>query len=226
MKPIVLFFLSFFVLLQSGAGQGLDLIIKDDKLDIQHSEELRLSFLAADQFQKLDWEPGYAYYPDGSSKKFDGMKYNPSLDLIQVNTGGYILTLLPGVIDGVSMEIENVVTRIFVKVPLKKAVFMEVLSRGRYNLLIYRMLKDPSSQIDNNKVTVRFEKEVEVIEFEEELYVWGPEGVKRFKSSNKSLFSLMSDHPEDIENFIDNNGLKVKDIGDLKKVFDFYNGLN
>jgi hypothetical protein len=207
-------------------GQGLEIIIKDNQLDIQHSEVLRLSYLAADQFQKLDWEPGYAYYPDGSSKQFEGMKYDPSQDLIQVSTGGYILTLLPGVIDGVSMEIENVVTRIFVKVPMKKAVFMEVLSSGRLNLLIYRKVKDESAQMDDNKVTVRFEKAEEIIKFEEELYVWGPKGVYKLKGSNKSLLSMMSDHSADIEEFLDENSIKSKDVADLKRVFDYYNGLD
>ena len=226
MKTLVLLLLSFFSWIPSGVGQGLEIIIKDNQLDIQHSEVLRLSYLAADQFQKLDWEPGYAYYPDGSSKQFEGMKYDPSQDLIQVSTGGYILTLLPGVIDGVSMEIENVVTRIFVKVPMKKAVFMEVLSSGRLNLLIYRKVKDESAQMDDNKVTVRFEKAEEIIKFEEELYVWGPKGVYKLKGSNKSLLSMMSDYSADIEEFLDENSIKSKDVADLKRVFDYYNGLD
>ena len=213
----------FFV--QSSSGQGLVLKLAGGGLEITNVEDLQLSYLAADQFQKLDWEPGYAYYPDGSSRKFDGMKYDPATDLIQVSTGGYVLTLLPGVIDGVSMEIDNTVTRIFVKVPLKKPVFMEVLSPGKLNLLIYRGLKGEQAKIQSNTVVIRLEKEVKIIEFEEQLYVWGVGGVDKLKSSKKAILALMEDNAAAVEEFMDKSGIKTKEIANLKRIFDYYNQL-
>ena len=206
-------------------AQSLALTFSGEQMQISNTGKLSLTYLEPEEFQLLDWKPGYAYYQDGSSRQFDGLKYDPALDLIQVNAGGNVLTLLPGVINGVSMESSEHVTAIFVKVPLKKAVFMEVLSAGNLNLLLYRKVKGEAPEIDISTSTVRFEKEVEIIEFEEVLYTWGAEGIDKFKPSKKALLDLMGDHAEEVEAFLDKNSIRPKVVSSLMLAFDYYNQL-
>lgn len=210
-------------------SQSLDLSIVDDKLIIKNSSVYQLTYLPASEFQQLDWQAGYAYYLDGSSRKFNGMKYDPELDRIQVDAEGNILTLLPGVINGVSMETNESITRIFVKVPLEKPVFMEALSVGDIHLLIYRKVKDDGldyyQQMDATKITIDKSDDVPLVEYDELFYTWSKAGIKRLKSSKKAILGLMKDHDDEVETYLDNSGIKTKEISDLMKLFDFYNRL-
>ena len=65
---------------QTGMGQGLVLAMKNGFLEISHQGPLGLEYLSADDFQVLDWQSGYAYFLDGSARKYAGLKYNPAED--------------------------------------------------------------------------------------------------------------------------------------------------
>jgi len=228
MRIISIMVLSFAVFPKACLSQGLDLKQVNDRLIIESTSVLRLSYLPADQFQNLDWEPGYVYYLDGSSRQFDGMKYDPEQDLIQVSASGNVLTLLPGIINGVSMESEDFVTRIFAKVPMGKSVFMEALSTGKIHLLMYRKVKAEKSDMYKESDATNIllaKKEKPPVKFDEILYIWNQEGVRKFKNSKKSVLSLMDDHTTEMGKFIDENRISMKNISDLMKVFDFYNSL-
>jgi hypothetical protein len=206
--------------------QSLDLRQENDHLVVGNTGELQLTYLPSKTFQTLDWQTGYAYYLDGSSRQFEGMKYDPEYDLIQVNAGGNILTLLPGVINGVSMETGSVVNRIFLKVPLKESVFMEALSIGKVHLLMYRKVLDPPPKYEGGPVaTIRLEKEEKIIEFEEILYYWDQGGVNKLKLSKKGVLSIMEDQEESIEKFFEDNDIRIKEPSDLMRVFHYYNSL-
>jgi len=229
MRYRLVFTLALIGIFSLGHSQSLDLSIEDNQLIVKNTTIYQLEYLPSEDFQQLDWQEGYAYYLDGSSRKFDGMKYDPELDRIQVSTEGHILTLLPGVINGVSMETDESITRIFVKVPLDKPVFMEALSVGNIHLLIYRRVKaeglDMYQRSDATQIKID-EQEAPPVQFDEYIYSWGMKGVEKFKPSKKTILSLMNDHAEEVEVFLSDEGIKGKNISDLMKLFDYYNGLN
>ena len=229
MRYSLVFTLVFIVISNLAHSQSLDLSIIDNQLIVNNSSTYQLEYLPAEDFQELDWQAGYAYYLDGSSRKFNGMKYDPELDRIQVDAEGNVLTLLPGVINGVSMETDKSITRIFVKVPLEKPVFMEALSVGKIHLLIYRKVKDDGldyyQQMDATKITIDKQASTAPVEYDEFIYTWSIEGVKKFKSSKKAILALMKDYKDEVETFLENEGIKTKEMPDLMKLFDYYNGL-
>jgi hypothetical protein len=229
MKYRLVFTLALISISGLGHSQSLDLGVDGNQLIVKNSSKYELEYLPSEDFQQLDWQAGYAYYLDGSSRKFDGMKYDPELDRIQVSAEGNVLTLLPGVINGVSMETDESISRIFVKVPLDKPVFMEALSVGNIHLLIYRRVKDEGldfyQRTDATQIKVD-EQEAPPVQYDEYIYSWGSKGVKKFKPSKKAILSLMNDHAEEVEAFLDDEGIKGKNISDLMKLFDYYNGLN
>ena len=227
MKAVLIIIILFVTHAQAAFCQSLELKQVEDQLIILNTGDLKLVYLPADQFQNLDWERGYAYYLDGSSRAFDGMKYDPQFERIEVNTAGNILTLLPGVINGVSMEKGGAVTRIFLKVPLKEPVFMEALSIGKVHLLIYRKTKQEEMDmyVETDATNIIVEKEDPIIEFEEILYIWNKKGAVKFKNSSKSLIALMDDKEEEIKVFLDANKIRIKNISDLMEVFDYYNNI-
>ena len=210
-------------------GQGLDLSLNNGQLLIKNTSPFQLQYLPPEDFQELDWQAGYAYYLDGSSRRFDGMKYDPEKDLIQVSVEENVLTLLPGVINGVSMETEQSISRIFLKVPLDDPVFMEALSVGKVHFLIYRKVKaeglDIYQRSDATEILVR-EIEEKPVEFDEVLYSWDEKGVKKLKETKKGLLSIMKDRAEEVETFMDEERIRMKEITDLMKLFDYYNSLN
>jgi hypothetical protein len=228
MRHIFIIIPVFYGLINPCYSQGLDLRLKEGQLIIKNSAAFNLKYLPSEDFQKLDWQAGYAYYLDGSSRKFDGMKYDPELGLIRVSVEGHVLTLLPGVINGVSMETNESVTRIFIKVPLEKPVFMEALSTGEIHLLIYRKVKAEGLDFYQQSDATNFqleEPEPEPVEYDEFIYTWSKQGVKKLKSSKKAILSMMKDHAAEVEAFIDTERIKRKEISDLMKLFDYYNSL-
>ena len=218
--------LLFCFIWQNGIGQGLSLAMDDGFLWINYEDDLALEYLSADDFQELDWQAGYAYFLDGSARKYIGLKYNPAEDVMLVNTGETVLPMYPGAIDGISMETEKNVKHIFLKVPLETPVFMEVLSVGRIHLMLYRVLGEKEKAEYVKNPTIVFQKTQEFVDFLEKVYVWTPQrGVEKIKLSNKTVLALLSDYSSEVESYIDDNNLRVKDMMDAIKIFDFYNRL-
>ena len=208
-------------------GQGLGLAMDNGFLKINITGSLSLDYLTSETFQELDWQPGYAYYLDGSAREFTGLKYKPAEDAMWVNTGETVIPLFPGVINGVSMETGESVKHIFVKVPLQTPVFMEVLSAGKVHLMLHRVLGDREKEEIVGTKTLVFDYREPSIDFSEKTYVWTPQGgVERIKLSKKTVLAIMSDYTSEVEMYIDDNNLRIKNISDAMKVFDYYNRIS
>lgn len=175
-------------------------------------------------FLDIEWAKGTAYYPDGSSRPFDGMRFNLPEDRAEVNANGNILPLLPGVVTGFSMH--GTRERVFVNVPLQQNVFMELLSAGNADLLVYRRVDDEElPDIEGSVNTFRFEKEQKIIEFKEYVYVWSGGEVAMLKPTKKFVLSMMKDHADEVDAYIKREKIKLKSPDMLVKLFNYYNSL-
>ena len=93
---------------------------------------------------------------------------------------------------------------------------------------MYRKVKaeglDYYQQVDATNFQLE-EPEPEPVEYDEHIYTWSKQGIKKLKSSKKAILSLMKDHAAEVEAFIDTERIKRKGIPDLMKLFDYYNSL-
>lgn len=204
--------------------QNLEILYKGKELEIIYEGKLNIRYLNLIEFNQLDWQPGFAYYPDGNSREYEGMKYNLYDGRVAVNANGTILTLLPGAVSGVSMKSGYAIDHLFVKVELEKPVFMEVLVAGKIDLLLYRWRLEEKEDIIN-AVHLRFEKEIEVINYDEKMYVWTKNGVMELKPSKKFILNIMSDKTNEIELYLKENKVKMKVPEDMIRLIKYYNGL-
>ncbi|RFS14627.1 hypothetical protein D0T08_20560 [Emticicia sp. C21] len=103
-----------------------------------------------------------------------------------------------------------------------KAGFFEILADGKVKLLEYSRLK--IHQPDYVEALNVGSKDVK-INTEKLLYITkGKEAIK-FNAGKKDLYELMSDKRTEIEKFVKDNSLSLKDRTDLAKIFQYYNTL-
>lgn len=221
MKTLVFAFWMFPAIVQ---GQ-LSISVVEGDLMVEHSG-LTLTYYPLGEFKPLNWQVGTAYYPDGTSRNFDGIRYNLPDNRAEVNANGNILPLLPGVVTGVSMGKNNQINHVFINVPQEKPVFMELLSPGPADLLVYRKVEySEEPEKEGSVSTLRFEKEEMVVSYLEYMYVWHHSKIESFKSSKKFVLKIMEDHAREVEEFMKEKKTRLKNPRDLVTLFDFYNQL-
>lgn len=221
MKTLALAFLFFPAFTQ---GQ-LSILVVDGDLIVDH-QGLDLKYFPLGEFKPLDWQVGAAYYPDGNSKSFDGIRFNLPEERAEVNANGNILPLLPGVVTGVSMGESNQINHIFINVPQEKPVFMELLSPGTADLLVYRKIDDEEKpDIEGSVDTFVFERKVKEVKYVEFLYVWHQSKIERLKPNKKFILTIMEDHATEVENFMKENKTRLKNPREVMSLFNFYNQL-
>ncbi len=103
-----------------------------------------------------------------------------------------------------------------------KPSFFEVLADGKIKLLEY--YKIIIQKPDYNESFNVGSRDTKIIK-EKQLFVSKGKEVIRFSSNKKDLFELMVDKKPELEKFIKDNNLTVKDRTDLVKIFAFYNTL-
>ncbi|WP_435354546.1 hypothetical protein [Emticicia sp. SJ17W-69] len=103
-----------------------------------------------------------------------------------------------------------------------KPSFFEVLVDGKTKLLEY--LKISTQKPDYVEAFNVGSKDLKIIK-EKQLFVNKGKEVVRFNTNKKDLFDLMADKKPEIEKYIKDNNLSLKDRADLLKIFTYYNSL-
>jgi hypothetical protein len=103
-----------------------------------------------------------------------------------------------------------------------KAGFFEILADGKVKLLEYSKLK--IQQPDYVEALNVGSKDIK-INIEKLLYIAKGKEVVKFSTGKKDLYELMVDKKPEIERFVKDNDLSLKDRADLAKVFRYYNTL-
>jgi intein-encoded DNA endonuclease-like protein len=101
-----------------------------------------------------------------------------------------------------------------------KPSFFEVLVEGKTKLLEY--IKITIQKPDYVEAFNVGSKDTKIVK-EKQLFINRGNEVLRFSANKKDLFELMSDKKTEIETYIKQNNLSIKDRSDLLKIFQYYN---
>ncbi len=220
----IVLLLSILLAAISMTAQPVSIVVIDDDLQVRYDSKLHLRYLTVDEFKVLEWQPGYAYYQDGSSRSYEGIRFKLRENKAEINANKHILELLPGVVTGFSMVKDSSVSHIFINVPLQEPLFMELLAPGKADLLVLRIEDIKNDEPEKGIVTtIRFDKKEEIINYNEFFYVWYNGMIKKYKSSKKFTLGVMSDHSDEIEKYFKENKSNLKDPLQLIALFEYYN---
>ena len=101
-----------------------------------------------------------------------------------------------------------------------KPSFFEVLVDGKTKLMEYvKIIVQKPDYVEAFNVG---SKDTKIIK-EKQLFINKGKEVLRFSANKKDLFELMSDKKSEIETYIKQNNLSIKDRSDLLKIFQYYN---
>lgn len=101
-----------------------------------------------------------------------------------------------------------------------KPSFFEVLVDGKTKLMEY--IKITIQKPDYVEAFNVGSKDTKIVK-EKQLFINKGIEVLRFSANKKDLFELMSDKKAEIETYIKQNDLSIKDRSDLLKIFQYYN---
>ena len=104
-----------------------------------------------------------------------------------------------------------------------KPSFFEVLVDGKIKLLEYT--KITTQKPDYVEAFNIGSKDIKIVK-EKQLFITKGKEVLKFSANKKDLFELMADKKSEVEKFIKDNDLTVKDRTDLLKIFNYYNTLS
>jgi hypothetical protein len=102
-----------------------------------------------------------------------------------------------------------------------KPSFFEILADGKTKLLEYT--KITIQKPDYNEAFNVGSKDTKIIK-EKQLFINKGKEVLRFSTNKKDLLELMADKKTEIEKYVKDNNLSIKDRSDLLKIFAYYNG--
>lgn len=208
------------------AAQPVSVAVIDNDLQVKFNTQLQLRYLPVAEFKVLEWHPGYAYYQDGSSRSYEGLRFNLPENKAEVNLNKQIFELLPGVITGFSMGEESSLSHIFVNVPLEEPLFMELLVPGKADLLVVRIVTVKHDEPEKGIVTtITFDEREEIIKYKENYYVWSKGIIQRYKPNKKFILEVMSDQSERIQQYLKTNNTRLKNTNQMIALFDYYNSL-
>jgi hypothetical protein len=104
-----------------------------------------------------------------------------------------------------------------------KPSFFEVLVDGKTKLLEYtKIITQKPDYVEAFNIG---SKDLKIVK-EKQLFVTNGKEVLRFSSNKKDLLEVMADKKPEIEKFMKDNDLTVKNRTDLLKIFAYYNGLS
>ncbi len=211
-------------------SQPSSIIVINDDLHVNHYSKHQLNYLPVGEFKTLEWQPGFAYYQDGSLRAYDGIRLNLIEGRAEVNANNQILELLPGVITGFSMGTEAALSHIFVNVPLEDPVFMELLAPGKANFLVLRkedITLDPEErELTTPITTLRFDNKEEIVYYKEIFYVWYNGMIIQYKPKKKFILQVMADQSNEIQQYLKENKTKLKDPLQMISLFSYYNSFS
>jgi len=167
-----------------------------------------------------DWEKGKADLVDGSSME-GHFRYNLYKQKMEaIIEGDTFAFAKPCELEMLNIGENKYVYSSFVRGDQEVAnTWFEVLCEGEYSLFIRRFIKyrvtDGDDDISNDQLYRQ-----------QEYYTRkGENKLERFYASKKILKETFTDHGEEVTAFLKKENIKLKEEGDLVKVFAYYNTL-
>ena len=207
------------------AQDRMSIIATGDALTTTGIDNDALVYRKAEPVQELGWLPGTAHYPDGNQRNFDELRFDPEKNIVEIRVRGNTLELLPGVVSAISFRSEGHLVLVIVVVNIEELVYMEVLSGGPQNLLVYRTKGINREEVLDTSVKIILEKQEIVLPWEDIFYVGNQKAIKELRLTRKRVLKALSNKKKEVEALIDDNRLTIINPDDLVRIFDFYNSL-
>jgi hypothetical protein len=172
------------------------------------------------------WHVGEAYLNSGEKVK-GKIFYEIDKELLLVFNQGRIKTYSPNQIDKfLIIDIESATERLFYSIPLaidgatRRNHFFEIMTEGH---IVY--LRKQRVRSDGFGSFIFDESKLPIYSSFFDYYFLFDENLIKIKKFKRDALSLMSNHSEKMEVFIQKNGLHLNNIRDQIRVLRYYNSL-
>lgn len=219
--------LTILVGLTSLALAAQDVVIRSNTVIIPEGITLDVQEGSKKKYLHEEWLPGTFYYPNGSKRDYEQIKFDRHAAKLRIIVEGAELDVFPSLLSGLIIRDSDVKIHAFViKEYEGSPSFYEVLSTGDHILLNHVFRKenaDDSGNTVGTTTTLRFELEEEVINMNDELFVFTDEKLNDLKVNAKTVAKITGHERKELENFISDNNLDLDKKVHLATLFDYIN---
>lgn len=201
--------------------------VSKEKIILPEGFMLDVSLSNSNQFSHTGWLPGTFYYPNGTSRDYEQIKFNQFDSQIKVMVKGAEIDVLPTLLTGLVIRVSDVLGHVYVVLEYDgETSFYEVLSNGEHILLSSMKLKEPEKE-DGNKlgVTLRFEEKEKIVDVEEKWFVLDGGSPEPLKTNQKGVAKATGVDKKIIETYVGANNLILSNRHQLAQLFDYINTL-
>ena len=222
-RPLT-FLLLFLVSLSTEAQE---ISIRADNIILPDNISLDVRASSDKQYLHEEWLPGTFYYPNGSTREYEQIKFDRFASKLRIIVEGAELDVFPSLLSGlVIRDSENRVHVFVIKDYDGAPAYYEVMSTGGYLLLshVFRKLEtDGSGNTVGTTTTLRFELEQEVINMKEEWFVLVGEKLSPLKPNTKAVAKLTGQDRKQLDKFVVENNLDLSLRHHMAALFDHLN---
>ena len=219
--------LLIFLLIASQLCRGQGFAINAHSVTIPDGFQLEVVMESDKKYLHEEWHPGTLFYPNGTTRDYEKIKFDRQINNLQIQVEAGKLDVYANLLSGFVIKESESIGHVFLVLDHEgKPAYYELLSNGPFQLLSYTWLfKDESldSRPANDKI--RFEKEMELIKVEEDIFVRTEGRMKVLKPNRKSVVKLTGQDKIVIGSFIKQNNLNLQLRSHMATLFNYINTL-
>ena len=215
------------LILTSFLGFSQKIEVSKERIVLPEGFKIDVSLSNSNQYSHSGWLPGIFFYPNGTSRNYDQIKFNQFSSQAKVIVEGTEVDVLPNLLTGIIIKEDDLLGFVYVVLDFEgQSSFYEVLSNGKYILLSHMQLKETEKKDAHTLgVTLRFEAEQEIVDVDEQWFVLENGEVQSLKTSQKGVAKATGVDKKVIESFVAANNLTVGNRNHLALLFDYLNTL-
>jgi hypothetical protein len=219
-----LLFVSICLICQPTASQ--DFAINGASVTIPNGFQLHVPAESDDAYFHEEWLPGILFYPNGSTRAYEQLKFNYHDNKLEIVIDGGVLNVLANLLSGFLIKESETHGHFFLVFDHKdQPAYYEILSNGPKLLLSHiKLLTDAG---DLNGAThideIRFEKQQIKIEIVEKFFVYTAGRLKPLKQNQKAIVKATGIDKTMVEEYVSKNKIDLQQRSNLADLFDFLN---
>ena len=218
-------FVSICLVYRSGISQ--DFAIGEQSVTIPNGFTLDVREASDAAYFHEEWLPGTLFYPNGSTRDYDQIKFNYHDNKLEIVVGGGELNVLPSLIYGFVIRESETKGHIFlVKNKNDQPTYFELLSNGQFQLLSHsKILTEKEDVRGTPDDEIRFVKKENIIEVDEKFFIYTAGKLKPLKQSRKAIIKATGLDKAVVEEYLDTYDLVLQLRSNLATLFDHLNSL-
>ena len=213
------------LLLTSQLCGGQDFAINNQNATLPDSFQLDVMIESNAEFLHDEWLPGTLFYPNGTTRDYEKIKFDRHINRLQIQVEAGELDVYANLLSGFLIKESETSGHMFLVLDFKgEPSYFELLSNGPFQLLSHSILREETADITSPSTDeLIFEKEEEIIEVEEKLFVRIDGRIKILKPNRKSVIKLTGQDKTTVVTYIQENNLNLQLKTDLARLFNYLN---